>query len=93
MDAPASRRPECFALLSRVFPQGPDGLRSSPEDCFACPEKTACLREALSGENGLRFTEERMERASAAGLLGFFERWSRKKSLSRRRANTPSAKK
>jgi hypothetical protein len=76
---------ECFGRLEKVFPRGENGLRASPEECIACAGKTACLRAALSGESGDQVRAEKLDRAYRAGAIGFVERWSRRKSLQRRR--------
>lgn len=78
-------RPHCFADLEQVFPMGPEGLRSTPERCMVCYCKTECLRAAMSREEGVRVREEALDRAYAAGVLGFFERWSKKKAFQQER--------
>ena len=90
---PKSERPPCFSDIKKVFPKGPDGLRSSPEECFACEHKTLCLKAALSGRKGIEFENERVDRAHESGNIGFLARWSRKKSLSRRLSEKPSQNK
>jgi hypothetical protein len=80
-----SKEKECFGRLEKVFPRGENGLRASPEECIACAGKTVCLREALSGEAGDQLRAEKVDRAYRAGAIGFVERWSRKKSLQRKR--------
>lgn len=85
-------RPYCYGKLESVFPMGPDGLRETPESCMVCHCKTECLRTAVQGEAGTQVKEEKIDRAYAAGLMGFFERWSRKKALQRRREADASAK-
>lgn len=67
--------------MSRVFPREKDGDRSSPMACMGCVFKTECLKEAMETQKGLRFREERLGRAQESGMMGFFERWSQKKSL------------
>ncbi len=74
---------ECYGILDRVFPMGPRGLRESPPECFQCAERTQCLRSALKTREGLSVQEEVVDRAAGSGMLGFLERWSRKKHLSR----------
>lgn len=76
--------PACYGILEQVFPRGEDGLRHSPESCMVCCCKTECLRKALSGKAGLKAKEEMTDRAYTAGAIGFFERWSRRKSIDRR---------
>ena len=76
------RQPYCFGDLATVFPMGPDGLRTTPESCLYCCCKTECLRTAMAGAQGVLVREETVDRAYRAGLMGFFERWSRKKALS-----------
>jgi hypothetical protein len=74
-------RPGCFGCLETVFPKGPDGLRHSPETCLGCHHKTLCLRSALSDQNGVEVKSEMLDRAYNSGLVGFWKRWSMKKTL------------
>lgn len=78
---PPETSPPCFGDLDTVFPEGEDGLRSSPDACFACGHKTECLQTAMSGKKGDAVREAVLDRAYEAGMVGFFERWSRKKTL------------
>lgn len=74
--------PACFGDLETVFPMTGRGLRETPDDCmYLCAHKTACLRCAMEGERGVQVHEELIERGDKAGMMGFFERWSRKKRL------------
>jgi hypothetical protein len=75
--------PDCFGKLETVFPKKEDGLRHTPDTCMACASKTECLRTALKGPAGLAAEEEVADRAYASGLIGFFERWSKKKAIRR----------
>ena len=75
--------PGCFGDLETVFPMGPDGLRSTPRDCLACPFKVDCLKAAVQGRDGFKIREEQVDRAYESGMIGFFERWSRKKAIER----------
>jgi len=69
---------------------GPDGLRETPEGCRVCYCKTECLRSAMQSADAVQVREEKVDRAYAAGMMGFFERWSRKKALHhKRQANLP----
>lgn len=77
--------PYCFGKLEEVFPLGDDGLRHTPESCLVCLYKTKCLRSVMQKTEGLKVREEKVDRAYAAGVIGFLERWSRKKELHRRR--------
>ena len=79
------RRPTCFADLAIVFPLGSDGLRHTPRGCMICVYKTECLREAMSCTQGFTVREEAVDRAYRSGAIGFWDRWSRKKSLHRKR--------
>ncbi len=72
---------KCFGDLDIVFPMGEDGLRTSPEKCLSCALKTECLRKAMTKKNGLKMREEYVDRAYDSGMMGFFQRWSRKKHL------------
>ena len=77
--------PACFGNLEKVFPMGKDGLRHTPEDCFACAHTTDCLRVAIRGKKGLKVHEEHIDRAYESGMIGFMERWSKKKDIHRRK--------
>lgn len=79
------KHPYCFAKLEVVFPEGEDGLRSTPESCLPCYYKTGCLREAMKGKEGLKVKEEMVDRAYNSGMIGFFKRWSDKKDFHRKR--------
>jgi len=80
-----AKRKSCFGRLEKVFPPGSDGLRHSPEQCLQCRLKTECLKTAITGSHGIRVREEQLRRAYDSGMIGFFERWSRKKALARRK--------
>jgi hypothetical protein len=87
-------RPYCYGKIECVFPMGTDGLRETPESCMVCYCKTECLRIAMQGQAGTQVREEKVDRAYAAGMMGFFERWSRKKALQQQRDDhTGDAKK
>ena len=73
--------PYCFGKLENVFPLSDDGLRHTPESCMPCLYKTECLRAAVSHGDGLVVHEEKVDRAYAAGAMGFLERWLRRKTL------------
>lgn len=80
-----NKQPYCFGKLEEVFPKGDDGLRHTPESCLVCIYKTKCLRSAMEGVEGLTVKEEKVDRAYEAGMIGFLDRWSRKKTLSLKR--------
>jgi hypothetical protein len=82
------KRPDCFGDLNHVFPRRSDGLRVTPVGCLQCCEKTLCLRTAMGQEHGSTVREEMLERAYRSGMIGFFQRWSRKKSLNSRKSKT-----
>jgi hypothetical protein len=73
----------CFGVLDLVFPVGQRGLREVAAGCRTCPERTACLRTALSTKEGLALRAQVLDRAAARGMVGRLQRWSRKKTLSR----------
>jgi hypothetical protein len=85
MKKKTEKYPECFGNLQKVFPMGKDGLRHTPEDCFACLQKTQCLRSAIQSKDGLKVKEEHLDRAYNSGTIGFMERWSKKKDYHRRK--------
>jgi len=85
MTSDKEKMPPCYGDLETVFPEGGDGLRSSPDACMQCPEKTGCLRTAMQGGGGIDVREAKVDRAYSAGMMGFFERWSKKKELDARR--------
>jgi hypothetical protein len=82
---PKKKYPPCFGELETVFPKGKNGLRNTPETCFACRYKTECLKSALEGTGGLKVREEMIDRAYRSGHINFLERWSKKKALQRSR--------
>jgi hypothetical protein len=73
--------PGCFGELETVFPKTNDGLRNTPDECLECSHKTACLRAAMKSTDGVKVQEEIVDRAYDSGVMGFFERWSKKKTL------------
>lgn len=74
--------PDCFGELETVFPMGSHGLRETPDNCmYLCAHKTLCLRKAMAGLKGIDVKEEMVKRGEKAGVIGFFERWSKKKTL------------
>ena len=87
-----NKRPECFGQLETVFPLGEDGLRHSPQTCLECPHKTECLRTGLEGEAGLKVHSELIDRSYDSGMIGFMQRWSKKKAISRH-GNGPKSSK
>jgi hypothetical protein len=89
-EAQKNTGPECFGDLQTVFPKSAEGLRVTPESCLRCVHKTACLRSAMGGGSGLGVREEMIDRAYRGGMIGFFQRWSQKKSIQRMRKNDPS---
>ncbi len=78
--------PACFGDLEKVFPISENGLRATPDSCMlCCHHKTECLKEGMSEKPvGLKTQEDLVDRAYSNGLIGFFERWSRKKDLNRK---------
>ena len=80
----SQKYPACFGRLDIVFPKGADGLRNTPESCRECIDKVACLRSAMAGAEGFKVQEEIVDRAYGAGIITFFERWSKKKHFQRK---------
>lgn len=76
-------KPDCYGDIDTVFPMSGNGLRVTPEACLQCKYKTRCLQTAMGGDGGLRVREEMIDRAYRGGLIGFFQRWSEKKSINR----------
>lgn len=76
--------PQCFGALDSVFPKKENDLRITPPDCFACSHKTECLKSAMQGQGGLKVKDEFVDRAYQSGIIGFLERWSKKKDIDRR---------
>jgi hypothetical protein len=76
--------PQCFGVLDSVFPKKENGLRVSPESCISCPHKTECLKSAMEGPRGLEVKGEFVDRAYESGMIGFLQRWSKKKDINRR---------
>ncbi len=78
--------PECFGILEKIFPMTDKGLRQTPDDCFYhCPVKTKCLQKAMTTKDGIKVEEEIIERGTQSGAINFFERWSRKKQVHRKK--------
>jgi len=76
--------PKCFSDIDTVFPMTEMNLRMSPETCMSCKHKTACLREAIQkDQKGISVQQEYIDRAYETGTIGFWSRWSRKKTLHR----------
>ncbi|MBA3017976.1 MAG: hypothetical protein KJ550_03680 [Proteobacteria bacterium] len=76
--------PSCFGLLDTVFPKKENGLRVTPDNCLACYHKTECLKSAIQGPGGLKVKDEFVDRAYESGMIGFLERWSKKKDINRK---------
>ncbi|MBW2429972.1 MAG: hypothetical protein JRF56_13500 [Deltaproteobacteria bacterium] len=76
---------DCFGKLEIVFPLGNDGLRHTPAPCMECAYKTECLRTGLRGQTGLKVHEEHIDRSYESGMMSFWERWSKKKAINRRK--------
>ncbi len=76
-------RPDCFGKIDCVFPMTDSGLRETPIPCMdTCEHRVDCLRKALSNDpEANRLKRDQVDRAYDAGLMGFFERWSKKKRL------------
>jgi hypothetical protein len=81
MDAMSEK--DCYGILDRVFPKTDQGLRQVPLTCFECPERVACLKDAINTKEGLEMKAQLLFRAEQGGLIGRFQRWSRKKHISR----------
>jgi len=78
--------PECYGILEKVFPMTEKGLRQTPDDCFYhCPVKTKCLQKVMTTQDGIKVEEEIIERGTQSGAINFFERWSRKKQVHRKK--------
>jgi hypothetical protein len=77
----------CFGEIDIVFPKGEDGLRNTPDSCLDCDDKTECLKTAMGKSGGMHVHEELVDRAYESGMIGFWKRWSRKKSLHRKMKN------
>jgi hypothetical protein len=73
--------PNCFGDLETVFPLCANGLRTTPVSCMRCAHKTECLRTAIGKASGYTVREEMIDRAYRGGVMGFFQRWSQKKSI------------
>ena len=74
--------PSCFGVIDAVFPKDKNGYRNTPETCFACKDKTQCLKAAMQKPDGLAVREEFIDRAYESKIIGFLERWVRKKAIS-----------
>jgi len=92
MNIRKDKYPSCYGDLEIVFPLRKNGLRETPTTCFQCPHKTACLRFAMAGVEGLKVRQEFVDRAYSSGRINFWERWSRKKIIERSKKDKTSAK-
>jgi hypothetical protein len=77
-------QPSCFANLDKVFPMSADGLRHTPDICLNCVDKTECLRAAMAKKQGLKVYAEKVDRAYNSGVMGFLERWAKRKEIHRK---------
>ncbi len=85
-----SAQPKCFGHIERVFPMGPGGLREVAAECWPCPERVECLRQAVASPDGgdaLVNEMAKREQDHTGGVAGFVKRWSRLKSHKRRKDN------
>ena len=85
-DSDAYNKPDCFALLDKVFPMGGDGVRAVPQTCWDCPERVDCLRLAVGtgrGKSTIRDELAQRREKARGGVGGFLARWSRLKNNSR----------
>ncbi len=73
--------PCCYGDLDTVFPPCGNGLRETPPTCMQCGHKTECLRAAMGKASSYSVREEMVDRAYRGGVIGFFRRWSQKKSI------------
>jgi len=80
-DTSNENKPDCFSHLERVFPMGEEGIRSTPIPCESCPYKMECLKATIDGPDGLKLKEEYVDRAYESGMIGFMERWAKKKAI------------
>ncbi|MBN1849196.1 MAG: hypothetical protein JW932_11500 [Deltaproteobacteria bacterium] len=78
-------RKDCFGILEKVFPVGAGGLRETPSACFQCPERVKCLKEALATREGIEMLEKILDRTATSGFVSRLSRWSKKKTLDRRK--------
>ena len=74
---------ECFGMLNRVFPVSDRGYREVTPECFQCPERVSCLKQALTTKEGIEMRAQILDQAPVHGFMGRIKRWSQKKELSR----------
>jgi len=83
-----NKKPDCYGDLEKVFPLNEEGLRETPVECIEkCLLKKECILKAVESDKGLEKKNEMIDSAYESGNLGFFARWSRKKSLHKNRAD------
>lgn len=92
MNIQKDKYPSCYGNLEVVFPLSKNGLRETPTTCLQCRHKTACLRSAMAGAQGLEVHQEFVDRAYSSGRITFWERWSRKKIIERSKKDRTIAK-
>jgi hypothetical protein len=83
MSSGGNKHPDCFGRLNMVFPVDKDGIHTTPPECMKCPLVKSCIQTAMRGPEGLKFEEERVDRAYEYGLIGRLECWSKKKLIRR----------
>jgi hypothetical protein len=74
---------DCYGILEKVFPKGDQELRQVPAACMECSDRVLCLKEAIRTKEGLEMEAQLLRRAEEGGLINRFQRWSRKKQISR----------
>ena len=92
MSKEAKERRQCYGDLEKVFPMREDGFRVSPIECLQCKDKTECLKYAIGEASGYSVREEMIDRAYRGGVMGFFQRWSQKKTIHRMKRKTSCRK-
>ena len=76
-------RKECFGVLDKVFPEGEQGVRQVPQQCFQCPDHVQCLKVALDSKEGVKFRMGLLNRRKPMGFVDRIKIWSERKALSR----------
>lgn len=82
-----NEKPDCFGKIDCVFPMTDSGLRETPIPCMDnCSHRVYCLRKALASDpEADKLKSDNVDRAYEAGLMGFFERWSKRKLLKQKK--------
>ena len=88
MDDIKKNKPDCYGILDVIFPLKKNGLRETPDHCHLCSFKVDCLKSAVYGDDGFQLKDEIVDREYNSGQISFFQRWSKKKLLYKKKRSS-----